>query len=311
MSRFFSLVFLLVLFFPLSSQSQSQAWAGKENWTALPLSESGLNTTTYVHVVLGKWKKPEYTRELVRLQWRTGDPIDLYVVIPHGVEKPPPILYLYDYQFDTDRFSDDGWCERMTANGVAAVGFTPAFSPQRFHNRPMKEWFVSELQESLGTSVHDVEMVLNYLATRDDIDMGRVGIFAQGSGGAIAILAAAVDPRISALDVLNPWGDWPDWLKESPQIPEDERAGYIKPEFLAKVSGLDPVTYIPRLRLKAARIVQVMDDPVTPRSAKDKIAAAAHPPVQVARLDDVKAHADSLNAGGGVAGWLRSQLQAQ
>ncbi len=54
----------------------------------------------------------------------------------------------------------------------------------------MKEWFVSELQESLVESTHDVQMIINYLSTRGDLDMDRVGMFGQGSGGAIAILAA-------------------------------------------------------------------------------------------------------------------------
>jgi dienelactone hydrolase len=303
MFRFVSLVFLLVLLNPSASPSQS------ENWTALPLSASGLNTTTYVAAVLGTWDQPAYTRQLVRVQWRTGDPIDLYVIRPHGVAKPPAIIYLYDYRFDTERFTDDDWCLRMTANGFAAVGFTPALSPQRFHARPLKEWFVSELQEALGISAHDVQMVVNYLATREDIDMGRIGMFAQGSGGSIALLAASVDSRIAALDVLNPWGDWPDWLKESAQIPDNERPAYIQPAFLDKVSALDPVNSIPRLAIKAVRIVQVMDDPVTPRSAKDKIAAAVRAPSQLVRYEDVKAHSEALNAAGGVAGWLRSQLQ--
>jgi len=87
----------------------------------------------------------------------------------------------------------------------------------------MKQWFVSELQEALASSTHDVQMVLNYLDTRGDIDMEYIGVFGQGSGGSIAILAAAADPRISTLQLLDPWGDWPDWLKSSEAIPENER----------------------------------------------------------------------------------------
>src|ERR1035441_1223230 len=51
-------------------------------------------------------------------------------------------------------------------------------------------------QLSLALTVHDVQMVLNYLETRGDLDMSRVGMFGQGSGGAIAVLAAAADSRI-------------------------------------------------------------------------------------------------------------------
>jgi hypothetical protein len=76
-------------------------------------------------------------------------------------------------------------------------------------------------------------------------------MFGQGSGGTIAILSASVDPRIKALDVLDPWGDWPDWLAKSPQVPDAERAAYLKPEFLAKVAPLDPVVWLPKLTDRA------------------------------------------------------------
>jgi iron complex outermembrane receptor protein len=80
---------------------------------------------------------------------------------------------------------------RATEGGFAAIGFVSALTGHRFHNRSMKEWFISELQEALGTSVHDVPMILNYLSTRGDLDMDNIGMFGQGSGGAIAILAAS------------------------------------------------------------------------------------------------------------------------
>ena len=105
----------------------------------------------------------------------------------------------------------------------------------------MKQWFLSELQESLATSAHDVQMVLNYLASRDDLDMDRVGMFAQGSGASIAILASAVDPRIKVLEALDPWGDWPTWMARSPFVPEQERADYLKPEFQKKIDTLEPL----------------------------------------------------------------------
>jgi len=69
----------------------------------------------------------------------------------------------------------------------------------------MREWFISELQESLAASAHDVQMVLDYLATRIDLEMSRVGMFTQGSGASIGILTSAVDPRIKVLDALDPW----------------------------------------------------------------------------------------------------------
>jgi hypothetical protein len=138
----------------------------------------------------------------------------------------------------------------------------------------MREWFISELQECLATSAHDVQMVLDYLATRDDLDLSRVGMFAQGSGASIGILASAVDPRIKVLDALDPWGDWPTWMATSPFVPEEERAEYVKPEFLRKVAALDPIEWLPKIKAKEFRLQDAIFDPNTPKFAKDKLRAA-------------------------------------
>src|SRR5271168_2992955 len=98
--------------------------------------------------------KPGYTVELLQMQWRWGDPIDLYVMKPKGVKKPPVILYLYGYPTDTDIFKRDEYQELVTGGGCAAVGFVSALTGHRYHDRPMKQWFLSEFQESLATSAH-------------------------------------------------------------------------------------------------------------------------------------------------------------
>jgi cephalosporin-C deacetylase-like acetyl esterase len=173
----------------------------------------------------------------------------------------------------------------------------------------MKEWFVSELEEALGASTHDVQMILNYIASRGDINMGRIGIFGQGSGGAIAALAATVDKRIFAVDLLDPWGDWPDWLKYSRQVPEEERGRYLTPRFLESVSGMDPVSKIGSISAAHVRVQQLMDDQVTPKEAKAKIASAVHPPQVYREYKDSMEHATEWQKTG-VAGWLREQLTA-
>ena len=276
-----------------------------EDWTTLTLAHSELFAEP--PVVGQKDDMPRFTRELLQVKWRQGDPIDLYVIKPKDVAKPPLVLYLYSYPSETDRFRDDRYCERITAGGFAAVGFVSALTGQRYSNRPMKQWFVSELQESLATSVHDVQMILNYLATRGDLDMGKVGMFGAGSGGAIAILTASVEPRIKAIDVLDPWGDWPDWLAESGIIPDEERPNFLKPEFQKKVANLDPVQYLPALT-QQIRIQNVMDDSVTPKTAKEKISAAAPKSAQVSNYDDTKQFF-SARGGGRIFQWIKAQLQ--
>jgi hypothetical protein len=249
-------------------------------------------------------------RELVTLQWRPRDSIELWISRPKGVQKTPVILYLYSYTDSIDRFHEEGWCKRATSDGFAAVGFVPALTDQRYHGRPLKEWFISELPESLGSTVHDVQLILNYLARRGDMDMDHVGMFGQGAGGAIAILAAQVDPRIKTLDVLDPWGDWPDWLQSSPVVPDNERPKYVTQEFLKSVAPLDPVAYLSSLKTPNFRLQQIATDPATPKSAKERIAAAAPEQAQVVKYagpeDLMKAWKIS-----GLSGWMKQQLRPQ
>jgi len=269
----------------LAPEAESQV----ENWTELNAAKSGLDKSRIKALVLGRSDFPEYTSELVRVEWREGDPIDLYVMRPHGVAKPPVILYLYSFPGDTDRFKVEAWGKSVTKGGFAAVGFVSALTGQRYQMRPMREWFVSELQESLGTSTHDVQMILDYLAGRGDVDAAKVGMLGDGSGGAIAILAATADPRIAFVDANNPWGDWPDWLKGSRVVPESERAAYLKPEFLQKVSVLDPTKYLPHLAPGRIRIEQVAGDAMTPKDVQAKIAASAPSPGNIVQYPDASA----------------------
>ena len=46
---------------------------------------------------------------------------------------------------------------------------------------------------------HDVSTVINYLGQRADIHLGNIGVFGSSMGAAIAIQAAALDPRIRAV----------------------------------------------------------------------------------------------------------------
>jgi hypothetical protein len=251
-----------------------------------------------------------FTRELTRVAWRPGDPVNLYIIKPAGVKRPPVILYLYSYPSETDRFRQNDFCRFLTRGGFAAVGFSSALTGERYHNIPMAKWFVSELPQSLAISAHDVQMILNYLATRGDFNVDQIGMFGDGSGATIAILAAAVDPRIKTLDLLDPWGDWPDWIAKSTLIPENERPDYLKPEFLKSVAPLDPVKWLPQLKTQKVLLEDVKTVTVTPDEARNKIEAAVPSNVEIQRYDNVQAFAKTASSGKEIE-WLKEQLQSE
>ena len=278
----------------------------KEDWSSLSLSRSNLRASP---PLLGERDNyPDFTRELLQVQWRSGDPIDLYVILPKGVKNPPVILYLYSYPSDTDTFLDQDFCKLVTRNGFAAIGFVSALTGHRYHDRPMREWFISELQESLASSVHDVQMILNYLATRGDLDTDHVGMFGEGSGATIAILTASVEPRLKVLDLLDPWGDWPDWLAKSTIVPKDERDGYLNAEFLKRVEPLDPLKWLPQLQSRSMRLQEALYEKVTPGTAKRRIENAMPATAQIVRYRNSQALEDTASDGR-FFDWIKEQVR--
>jgi hypothetical protein len=280
-----------------------------EDWNNLSLSTS---TLAPIDPLLGLTDEPKgknFVRELYQVGWRPGDTIDLYVVLPKGVKNPPVVVYLYDFPQDTARFKNDRWCELATQNGVAAVGFVSALTGHRFHDRPMKEWFISELQESLVTTAHDVQMVLNYLETRGDLDMTRVGMYGSGSGGTIGILAASVDPRIKVLDVLSPWGDWPEWLATTSKLKPEEHQKFLKPEFLAKVAPFDPVNCLSKVKTQRVRVQNIRSSPEVSDKAELAIEAAAPDTTVLYQYGDSLALVRATTTNG-FLGWMEKQLKA-
>ncbi len=291
---------------PLADPADKRFQDVREDMTSPGLATSHLKPAQPLEFVTDN---PRYTSELVRVQWRWADPIDLYVIKPKGVKQPPVILYLYGYPTDTGIFKNDAFEDLVTRDGFAAVGFVSALTGQRYHDRPMKEWFLSELQESLATSAHDVQMVLNYLAARGDLDMDRVGMFAQGSGASIAILASAADPRIKVLEALDPWGDWPNWMATSPFVPKDERAEYLKSDFLKKVTPLDPLDWLPKIRAKSFRLDIESFEANTPTEIKQKLRAAAPHGANVATYKTMDGFKPAFENGNNLK-WIHQELQS-
>jgi len=279
-----------------------------ENWKALDDIQTGLEPRPAL--VVQRDEEPDFVREFVRLQWRSADPIDLWLMRPKVSNRVPVVLYLYGYTDDTDRFRDNGWSKRATADGFAAVGFVSALTGQRYHNRAMKQWFVSELEEALGSTVHDVQLILNYLVGRQDLDLEHVGMFGMGSGATIAILSGYIDPRIKALDLLDPWGDWPDWLAQSPVVPENERAKYTTADFLSNLTTLDPITLLPVLKTQKIRLQQTLTDPLTPQRARERIAGSLPNDAQLVQYANPEEHLEAWQQSG-LSGWIKQQLRPQ
>jgi hypothetical protein len=80
--------------------------------------------------------------------------------------------------------------------------------------------------------------------------------------------------------LVDPWGDWPDWLATSSLVPDEERGDYLKPDFLKRVAPLDPVQWFSRVTA-TVRLQYLSEPSVTPWIVRERIAAAAPPHTKV------------------------------
>jgi hypothetical protein len=283
--------------------------AYKEDWTTPSLKTSQMLPMTVDGPPAVDANHEDYKVELWRVQWRPADPIEVFVIKPTGVSKPPVIVNLWGYPNDVDLYRIEAIQKELVKGGFAVVGFTSALTGQRYHDLPAKMWFVSQLPECLAGTAHDVQLVIDFIEQRHDLDISRIGMFANGSSASIAILASAADPRIKVLDVLDPWGDWPTWLATSTFVPPDERADYVKPEFLKNVAPLETLDWLPKIQAKKFRLQQPAFNSENPASVKEKFrnaAPAGSVVVQYKSMDELKAafpHSSNLE-------WLKHELSA-
>jgi hypothetical protein len=134
-------------------------------------------------------------------------------------------------------------------------------------------------------------------------------MFAQGSGASIAILTSAADPRIKVLEAMDPWGDWPTWLATSPFVPEAERRDYVKPEFLKKISTLEPVDWLPKVQAKKVRLDDELFDNVTPAVAREKLRAMVPAGTNVMLYKNMEEFKAAFQDGKNLE-WIQHELQS-
>ena len=79
---------------------------------------------------------------------------------------------------------------------------------------------------------------LDLLAARGDVDPERLGVLGHDFGAMLAVLAAAVDPRVRCAALVAPTPRWGDWFLPFWQIAED------RIDYLRAMRRLDPVERI-------------------------------------------------------------------
>ena len=159
-------------------------------------------------------RQRNFDGELFEVEFEPGSTEKVYVLRPRNPEGAPlPVLIVPFYDIDTPAAEDLGGRSFVPGRNVNAFAYTAA---QHGYLAVAVRWFGESYGESyseaianlvlrhpgatgLGKWVADARRVVDFIGTLPDADSARIGIMGHSLGGKMALYAAAMDPRISAV----------------------------------------------------------------------------------------------------------------
>jgi dienelactone hydrolase len=167
------------------------------------------------------------------------EPVTAWLVRPGAAAAPAPGI-LFWHWLDTE--APDGNRDEFLdeARGLAARGVVALLPQGRFPWSVDPSGSAADAQE-VRREVGRLRRGLDLLDGRSDVDASRLAVVGHDFGAMLGIVAAAEDPRVSALAVIAPTPRWGDWFLPFWPIAEDRIA------YLAAMRPLDPVELIGRV----------------------------------------------------------------
>ncbi|TBL81810.1 alpha/beta hydrolase family protein [Paenibacillus thalictri] len=168
---------------------------------------------------------PDYTREKLYVTTEPGIEIAFYLLLPKEGEAPFPLVLtphghgrrgkeVYAGNFEDEQEEEESLSgERdIAVQGVREGYAVIAMDVRGFWEMSRVEEYdkgennsCTELQKLaymfgrtiIGERVHDIGRLIDYAATREEIDSSRIAITGNSGGGTVSLFAAAMDERIS------------------------------------------------------------------------------------------------------------------
>lgn len=171
-------------------------------------------------------KSSSYRREKIVFTGTNGNRVPGYLTIPQGIAGRVPLVVA----IHAGASSKDAWWEvdsyergrlvtdRLVAGKVAILSLDAQFHGERSAGNDFESfrtmWFdgkkFSWIRDGIIQTVRDYRRALDYLGSRPEIDMNRVGVIGYSLGGMMSLYLTAFDSRPTATvacvgGVDEPW----------------------------------------------------------------------------------------------------------
>ena len=282
-----SLCFLLLSAFPVLAEVSFDY----DQKQALDLKETGRRAQDGVTLRDIGYVLPDGSRNAATLVAKDGSfgarPAVLFV---HWYGPPAPTS-------NRTQFIPDA-IELAKGGAVSLLIDTPWSKPEYFDERNREGDYARSVQQ-----VKDLRRALDVLLAQPEIDRERVALVGHDFGAMYGALAAANDPRVKAFVFMAGTQSFSDWFLYGPKPPED-----VKQKFIAEMAPLDPIKYLPKLKMPKLLQFADNDEHVSKERAAALAAAAAEP--KTVRTYSAK-HELNEEATRERIAWLKKQLKVE
>ncbi len=193
------------------------------------------------------------------------------------------VLHILGGDFELSRT----FARSLARSGVSALFvIMPYYGPRRDEKLPnrMVSSDPRETAAGMTQAVLDIRRAAAWLATREEVDAQRIGIFGISLGGITGALAATAEPKFQKVCLLLAGGDIAQIAWTHPKMAEIRRqweaGGGTLQTLVETMKTVDPVTYASNLRGRDILMLNALHDEIIPRACTDSLwRAVGEPPI--------------------------------
>jgi uncharacterized protein len=251
-----------------------------------------------------------YTKYLVHFDSVKGQRIPAFLYIPKDVKKfrdsldpatlkgynkrvteldgPPWPVIFFMHWLQSDKSFADNFAGHWATYGYALLAIDGVFKGERAKpGRSILETNISDTRDNIVQQVIDCRRGVDYLETRNDIDMKRLGYFGISMGSLTGAITVAVDDRFKAIVLADGAGDFSTVFSKA-ELPEFKKTveeikakGFTLEEAFEILKPVDPVEYIGHVAPRPVLMINGKKDEIFPYEAMDSLHKAANEPKAV------------------------------
>ena len=188
--------------------------------------------------------------------------------------------------------------ELAKGGAISLLIDTPWSKPEYFRQRKREEDYARSVQQ-----VKDLRRALDVLLSLPNIDRERIAFVGHDFGAMYGALAVSCDTRAKSFVFMAGTQSFSDWFLYGPKPPED-----VRQKFIAELAPLDPIKYLPKLKMP--KLLQFADDDEHVSKARADALAAAAPEPKTVRFYSAKHELNEAATRERIA-WLKQQLKME